>query len=126
MIENQLQVGDVIEGDSRFVVPLVDSDGRMSITNYQLTLGGIGVGLPDPSRNGARFVVEEANMAGGGTAMGSQDIYYGGWHIIARRLRDGVYDPAGEVIDFYQSGDFSTMIDNILVVGKLTKVIDFR
>ena len=56
----------------------------------------------DLTRAQALFVVEQVKMQGG---------FYGwkdGQNVIARRRRqDGAYDPQGELIGFYMSGDFA-------------------
>ncbi|HSV94761.1 MAG TPA: hypothetical protein VLH94_02180 [Spirochaetia bacterium] len=72
------------------------------------------LGVPDPSRATAEFVVINNNMQGGGTGMGviygHNDDYPDGWHIVAKRLKDGKWDPEGEEIAFYMTGSFIDMI----------------
>jgi hypothetical protein len=71
----------------------------------------------DPSRGKAQFVVEKADMQGGGRAM-FNDYYPDGWHVTARRLNDDrSYNPKGEIIQFYQSGCFTTNIGEVELVG---------
>ena len=71
----------------------------------------------DLTRDRALFVVEQVKMQGG--------IY--GWtdgqNVIARRLhQDGTYDPAGELIGFYMSGDFAEeeLIPEVELRGSMT------
>ena len=80
------------------------------------------LGAHDPSRAKAKFVVEVANIQGGGTGHGSGDVYPDGWHVQARRLNDdGTYNPNGEIIRFYMSGCFTCMVKpkDVQVVGKM-------
>jgi len=80
------------------------------------------LGAYDQGRGKSKFVVESANMQGGGTGHGPGDTYPDGWHVQARRLdENGTYDPNGEVICFYMSGCFTCMVDpiNVKVVGKM-------
>lgn len=82
----------------------------------------VDLGAYDQSRRKAKFVVESANMQGGGTGHGPGDVYPDGWHVQARRLNNnGTYDPKGEVIRFYMSGCFTCIIDksDVKVVGKM-------
>lgn len=73
-----------------------------------------------------RYVVEHARSQGGGTAHGPHDIYPDGWHIRARKLNDdGSYNPLGIEIEFYQSGAFTVVNKDVLVVGKLRRLVDF-
>lgn len=80
------------------------------------------LGAYDVSRAKAKFVVEKANMQGGGTGHGPGDVYPDGWHVVARRLNDnGTYDQNGELIQFYMSGCFICMVEpkNVRIVGKM-------
>ena len=80
------------------------------------------LGAHDPSRATAKFVVEKANMEGGGTGHGAGDVYPDGWHVEARRLNeDGTYNPKGEVILFYMSGCFTNTVEmkDIQIVSKM-------
>ena len=73
-----------------------------------------------------RYVVVHARSQGGGTGHGSHDIYPDGWHIQARKLnKDGSYNPTGVEIEFYQSGAFTVVNEDVPVVGKLHRVVDF-
>lgn len=80
------------------------------------------LGAYDSSRATAKFVVEVADMRGGGTGHGPGDIFPDGWYVRARRLnKDESYNPKGEVIYFYMSGCFTCMVEqkDVQVVGKM-------
>lgn len=60
----------------------------------------------------AAFVVERTSFDGGGTGHGRHDVYPDGHHVWVRMLGDdGAYDPNGDSISFYTSGDFTGQID---------------
>lgn len=78
----------------------------------------------DESRGQAQFVVE----CGKFSVSVPGDDYPPGWHIIARRLNpDGSYNPEGEVIRFYLSGNFTCILnpDDVKIVGKMTRKVTF-
>ena len=78
------------------------------------------LGAYDPSRAKAIFVVEAARMEGGD----KEASYPDGWRVSARRLNeDESYDPNGEVIHFYMSGQFQGIIkaEDVQIVGKMQK-----
>jgi hypothetical protein len=90
------------------------SDGVVEVGCYESE------GKVDPTRAKAKFVVERAELEGGGTAHGPYDVYPDGWHITARRLfKNGKYNPKGEVIDFYMTGCFNYMIEKVKIVDKM-------
>lgn len=62
------------------------------------------------------YVVETAHLTGGGTGHGPHDVYPDGWHISARKLKNGKYDPEGMIALFYQSGCFTAMNVNVPVI----------
>lgn len=62
------------------------------------------------------YVVETADLAGGGTGHGPHDVYPDGWYISARKLKNGKYDPKGMVVLFYQSGCFTAMNVDVPVI----------
>ena len=69
------------------------------------------------------YVVEYARSEGGGTGHGPHDVYPDGWHIKARKLfDDGTYNPNGEEIDFYQSGAFTCVNENVPVVKTMAVI----
>jgi hypothetical protein len=73
------------------------------------------------------FVVTETKMDGGGTGHGPHDIYPDGHHVFAQRLNeDGTYNEHGEKINFYQSGSFTTCIEeDIPVIRKMKETKTF-
>jgi hypothetical protein len=74
----------------------------------------------DPSRLKGKWIVERSEMEGGGTGHGPHDVYPDGLHITARRLKkSGKYDPKGEAVNFYMSGCFSCMLEEVELVGKM-------
>lgn len=84
---------------------------------------GIDLGAYDADRGRAYFIVEEARLSGGGDD-GRGCNYPDGWHITARRLTPGSsYDPEGEVIQFYMTGDFccKVMLSDVRIAGKMKK-----
>ncbi len=108
------------------VTSYVDEDERLAVAaksgRVPSKMRTVELGAYDSSRATAKFVVEEANMQGGGTGHGPGDIYPDGWHVQARRLnKDGSYNPKGEVICFYMSGCFTCMVEpkDLQVVGKM-------
>ena len=75
-----------------------------------------------PYKKGGDYVVIEATMEGGGTGHGPHDIYPDGWHVEAQLLdKNGNYNPDGKKIDFYQSGCFNNMIEEVQVTGKMER-----
>lgn len=140
-------VGDVITSP-KFAFGYTDSGGKIAIdgksTSHQVQIpvstkerleiaAKTGVIVPDyriedygaydESRGTAQFVVIDASMQGGGIAMNA-DRYPHGYHITAQRLKDGKFDPEGEVIHFYLSGAFTIQLlpSDITIVGKLPKL----
>lgn len=59
-----------------------------------------------------RYVVYKTTTDGGGTGHGPHDVYPDGYHVFCERLADGVR------VDFYQTGCFTAMIEEIKPVGK--------
>ncbi len=76
----------------------------------------------DESRKEALYVVEHAEISGGGTGHGPHDVFPDGWLVQARKLNpDTTYNPKEELIEFYQSGCFTDLIKTVEVVGKMEK-----
>jgi len=75
-----------------------------------------------PDLDDAEWVVEEAQQHGGGTSTGMNglpDSYPGGWHITARRLApDGTYDINGETVEFYQTGSFTSRLEQTIIIKR--------
>ena len=76
------------------------------LTHHEVNIGG------DFAHLAGRYVVYKISRDGGGTGMGSHDVYPDGHHVFCERLSDGVR------VDFYQTGAFTAMIENIEPVGK--------
>lgn len=83
-------------------------------------------GSADLTRAKAEYVVIETSMQGGGPGMGvifgHYDYYSNGWHVAAKRLDPGrKWNPEGEEIEFYMTGDFIDMIppNEVRIVGKM-------
>lgn len=83
----------------------------------------IDYGAHDPSRGLAEFVVERAELEGGSTGggMSGHDDYPDEWHVTARRLNNGAYDPNGELIDF-EVNNSRIPNSHIQVVRKMKRV----
>lgn len=66
------------------------------------------------------YVVVEASLSGGSvSSYRPSDSYPDGHHVVCQRLSDGVFDPNGETINFYQSGAFTAMIEEIALLRKM-------
>lgn len=80
----------------------------------------------DETRPSAKFVVTRAEAAGGGTGHGPHDVYPDGWEVVAKRLNaDGSYNPDGEKILFFQTGQLGqsfTCLADAEVVGKMHRI----
>lgn len=67
----------------------------------------------DESRGSAEFVVVYAVFEGGGIShnmSGGLEEWPNAWHILARRLKEGKYDPKGELIEFYMGHTFTCYV----------------
>jgi len=79
--------------ENRPVTFYVDEDERVDVAvesgKVPPKTRTVELGAYDSGRATAKFVVEKANMQGGGTGHG-RDVYPDGWHVQARRLnKDG-------------------------------------
>lgn len=63
--------------------------------------------------NEGEFVVINTSFQGGGTGMGSHDVYPNGHFVRAKRLINGEITPKSDEITFYQSGAFTAMITDV-------------
>jgi hypothetical protein len=112
----QVKVGDIIQSE-KFCIGSRDSSGVLSV--------GEGNKLRSVKPD-SLFVVTEAKFGGGGTGMGPNDVYPDAWQVTAQMLNNGKYDPKGVTINFHQQTTcYHFTIDEVNVVGKLTKVVDF-
>lgn len=75
--------------------------------------------------NENEFVVIRTAFDGGGTGHGPHDVYPDGHHVFCKALKNGKYDKNGIEINFYQSGSFTCMIENIIPIRKMTMKLDF-
>lgn len=76
-------------------------------------------GLYDTAKLVGEYVVTNAGYSGGGTGHGPHDVYPDGWHVEAKKLKNGKFDEKGEEISFYQSGCFTAMNEDVPVVRKM-------
>lgn len=65
------------------------------------------------------YVVVKTQNTGGGTGHGPHDYYPDGWHVTARKLKNGKFDKKGLKISFYQDGCFTVVNENVPVVRKM-------
>ena len=104
---------------------------EVEVVDYYAEVGDV---ITIPGKRG-HFVVEEARMTGGGTAM-FNDEYPDAWHVKARALRkkwndakDGSsfqYNPKARLVEFTQHTNcYNTVIDGVEQVGQMAKVVDF-
>lgn len=68
------------------------------------------------------FLVIKTEMTGGSNDVARGDNYPDGHMVTAKRLRDGKFNPDGEIVSFYQTGSFTAMItpDEISPIRKMT------
>lgn len=112
-----LQEGDVIElfdGHRVYAdVPehfiYANRKGRFSLAHGLITIGG------EFSYFAGRYVVTKTTMDGGGTGHGPHDVYPNGHHVFCENV-----DDRSRKVDFYQSGSFTAMIQEIKPVGRAT------
>ena len=108
-----LQEGDVIELKEGMKVcadipeHFVYKPGSYILTHSNITLGGnfdylCGI-----------YIVYKTTYDGGGTGHGAHDVYSDGHHVFCVKS-----DDRNVKIDFYQSGCFRCMIENIEPIGK--------
>jgi hypothetical protein len=68
---------------------------------------------------GGEFVVIKTSYEGGGTGHGQYDVYPNGHCVYCKKLKGGKFDINGIEINFYQSGCFTAMIENITPIRKM-------
>jgi hypothetical protein len=87
-----------------------------NLAKTEVTIGKKRNGL-DTGYLAGRYAVIKTAYDGGGTGMGPNDIYPDGDHVWCRKmLENGKF---GEQVEFYQSGSFTAMIEEIKPVGKV-------
>ena len=113
--DNFLEKGDVIELTSGMKVyanvpeHFVYSNKRGS---FALTHTGIRLGEEFDYLCG-KYIVTRTAYDGGGTGMGSNDVFPNGYHVFCVKADDRTIE-----VDFYQSGCFTAMIKDIIPIGK--------
>jgi hypothetical protein len=113
------QLGDILLADEAWINGQQDTLGKISVgyhpNDTQLFYPNI-----DPDRVGRRYLVIDATLTGGGVAHG-HDVYSDGHRITAQQLPDdGTFDLSkGEIVQFYQTGEFRCKIPHVTVVGRM-------
>ena len=110
-----LQEGDVIElNDGMKVYAMVPEHfvysnrrGSLKLTHHDVKIGG------ELDYLAGKYVVTKTIMDGGGTGRGPHDVYPNGHHVFCVNI-----DDENTKIDFYQSGFFTAIIENIEPIGK--------
>ncbi len=117
----KLEEGDVIELNETHVVyanipehfTCSSKRGIFTLTRHEAALGG------ELSYLQGKYVVTKTTFDGGSTG---RDAYPDGHHVFCRKIPEGKsYEHSLKVeheIDFYQSGCFTAMIENIEPIGK--------
>jgi len=74
------------------------------------------------SRKDGKWIVEKAEMSGGGVAM-FRDTYPDAWHVWARKLNeDGTYASKRRLLKFTQHTNcYNSVIDSVEKVGQMKK-----
>lgn len=114
-MSNMLKEGDIIElKDGHEVYAYIPEHfaysnlkGSFKLTRHEAKIGG------ELSYLAGRYVVYKTAKDGGGIGHGPHDIYPDGYHVYCERL-----DDRSVKVDFYQSGGFTAMIENIEPVGR--------
>ena len=81
--------------------------GSYKMTHHEVTLGGNFDYLC------GKYIVYKTTADGGGTGHGPHDIFSDGHHVFCVKS-----DDKNVRVDFYQSGCFTAMIENIKPIGK--------
>jgi hypothetical protein len=100
-----------------------ESEGFVANLNAISTFVGQNIDDPIPAEfiiEEGEFVVVKTNLEGGGIAM-FHDEYSDGHRAYCKRLKNGIYDPDGQEVNFYQSGGFTAMIADIKPSRKMKK-----
>jgi hypothetical protein len=121
MSDKFLKEGDVIElkdgMDVYADIPehfvYANHRGSFKLTHSDITLGG------DFDYLCGKYIVTHTAFDGGGTGMGAHDVYPDGHHVFCVKADDDKVR-----VDFYQSGCFTAMIEDIKPVGKA--ILDWK
>lgn len=119
-----LEEGDVIELEKEHTVYAKIAEKYVYentpksdvLTRTDVTIGDNRNGL-DTSFLVGRYAVVKTAYDGDGTGMGPQDVYPDGHHVWCKRMLEN--GELGEQIEFYQSGAFTAMIEDIKPVGRI-------
>jgi hypothetical protein len=112
---NKLAEGDVIMISPRHTVYALvpkhfvyaNKRGCWELTKHNVTV------MDEFLYLSGEYIVTKAVMDGGGTGNGPGDIYPDGWHVFCQKE-----DDPSIKIDFYQSGCFTAMIEDIKPIGR--------
>lgn len=115
----KLEIGDIIEINSSHTVyawipkhfVYSNRKGDFSLTKHNIKCEEEFEYLQ------GKYIVTYTCMDGGGTGMGPNDVFPDGHHIFCENVNDRSIK-----IDFYQSGCFNAMIENIEPVGKAKQI----
>lgn len=104
----ELREGHKVYADIPEHFVYANRQGSFKLTHHEATISEQLIYLA------GRYVVVKTTSDGGGTGMGPYDVYPNGHHVYAERAD-------GTKVDFYQSGCFTAMIENISPVGSATR-----
>jgi len=115
-----LQIGDVITSPA-----FSDRISRVGVKSYQINKYDLI--KKSASRGTAKWLVVEAEFAGGGRAQ-SMDVYPDVWHVTVQRLNpNNTYNPMGEKITFVQDAHYySSNLENFTVVGHMERTVTIK
>ena len=133
LVNHDIVVGQVYENDTEIeksIVGVVNNvHAAFEHEGFKIELSKVStfvrgnIPQPTPQRyalSTGKFVVVKTSFEGG--SHGTRDDYPDGHRVYCKRLRfDGKYEPEGEAVNFYQSGCFSAMIEEIEPVSQMKK-----
>lgn len=103
----QLKLGHKIYADVPEHFVYSNKRGSFKLTHTNITIGG------ETSYFAGRYVVVKTKRDGGGTGHGPGDVYPDGHHVFCEAMDN----PDLPIVDFYQTGSFTAMIENIEPIG---------
>lgn len=126
--ENNTDISKAVSNVIKYVIDGFDREGF--VINFNTVNAFVRENIDQPEHE--EFIVEEGgfvvvktNWEGGGAAM-FHDVYPDGHRVYCQRLKNGIYDPDGQEVNFYQSGGFTAMIKDIKPICKLKKSTAFN